>query len=194
MYADAASTGLYVDGSSGGDTADSDVDPSTNTDLEEEVTDNVEDARTLIYLESGQISISSDSQSDIKLGSSASDQTAVGYYIEVDSSIGDILYIPADYTDGSLYVDGSGLIRGCRSSSWYGYIGDYTVRFPCYSDPQYRSTSSSSYTWTDVDITFVDSSNVEVLGANVLPTSSKGSIYLIFSALGVIILAAFMKH
>lgn len=89
-----------------------------------------------------------------------------GYYIDLeDSSLGSRLYVPSEYHEDSFYIDGSGLLHGMRNSAFSCYIGNYTVRFPSYSSPQYRLTSGTGYTWNDVDLQYSDSPNVSVLGA-----------------------------
>lgn len=89
-----------------------------------------------------------------------------GLYIDIDASpLPSRLYIPSDYSENSFAVDSSGNLIGIRSSSITCYSGNYTVRFPAYASPQYRLTNGTGYTWTDINITYVDSPNVSVLGA-----------------------------
>lgn len=126
---------------------------------------------------------------------------AGGPYMEVSSSIGDLkIYVPADYQRGSFsYFSGSN-VCGIRSStiSGYAFKGStlYQVRFPAFSDPQYR-VYDSGYSYTDFSITGVNSTNIQILTSDddlpLYPDSGILSLCLIF-LLGVIVVCQFMKR
>lgn len=141
---------------------------STDTDIHERIGSIGDETATLdnpiILLEHGTIIMANDVEDNQTLGATASEDDPVGYSIEVSSSIGSRLLVPSDYSEDSFAVDGDGHLIGIRSGTFSCYITDYTVRFPYYSTPQYRLTNGSSYTWTDIDITYVGSSNVEIVG------------------------------
>lgn len=134
----------------------------------------VEGDTPVISIEHGTVLVQSLDEADSLAGESLAEDPLMaasrsssdfGFYINVSSSIGSRLYVPSDYREDSFYVDGSNLLHGCRSSSFICYIGNYSVRFPAYSTPQYRLTSGTSYSWTDLDIEFDSSPNVSVVGA-----------------------------
>lgn len=91
-----------------------------------------------------------------------------GYYIDIsDTVFGSRLYIPSDYIQNSFYINSSGYLFGCRSSSFTVYAGNYSIRFPSYGTPQYRLTNGQQQTWTDINIEYIDSPNVSVEGARI---------------------------
>lgn len=141
---------------------------STDTDLEGRIGtlgDEIQDLDSpIILLQSGTVVISNELESNQALGSAAAEVDPVGYSIEVSSSIGSRLLVPSDYSEDSFAVDSNGYLIGIRSGTFSCFIGDYTVRFPSYGTPSYRLTSGTSYTWTDFNITYVGSSNVEIIG------------------------------
>ena len=126
---------------------------------------------------------------------------AGGPYMEVSSSIGDLkIYVPADYQRGSFsYFDGDN-VCGIRSStiSGYAFKGStlYQIRFPSFSDPQYR-VYDSGYSYTDFSITGVKSTNIQILTSDddlpLLPDT--GQIQLIITLfLGGVLVCLFMKR
>lgn len=126
---------------------------------------------------------------------------AGGPYMEVSSSIGDLkIYVPADYQRGSFsYYDGNS-VCGIRSStiSGYAFKGStlYQVRFPSFSDPQYR-VYDSGYSYTDFSITGVNSTNIQILTSdNDLPLlPDTGQVQLIIALfLGGCLVCLFMKR
>lgn len=141
---------------------------STDTDIQGKVGSIGDETSILdspvILLEHGTIVLADDLEGTQTLGATASQNDPVGYSIEVSSSIGSRLLVPSDYSEESFAVDSNGYLTGIRSTTFSCYIGDYTVRFPSYGTPQYRLTIGSSYTWTDINITYVGSSNVEIVG------------------------------
>lgn len=138
---------------------------STDTDIPEGLNVEISNLDTpVILLQSGTVVVANDLEGSQTFGATTSQNDPVGYSVEVSSSIGSLLLVPSDYSERSFAVDGDGHLIGIRSGTFSCYIGDYTVRFPSYGTPQYRLTSGSSYTWTDINITYLGSSNVEILG------------------------------
>lgn len=166
----AANTGLSspVDGRNDRSDDNPDSIPSSNTDIEGRIgslSDEVTSLDTpIILLEHGSVIVANDIEDPPRLGSSSSQDDPIGFSIEVSSNIGSRLLVPSEYTEKSFAVDSNGYLIGIRSATISCYIGNYTVRFPSYGQPQYRLTSGSSYTWTDINISYVGSSNVEVVG------------------------------
>lgn len=126
---------------------------------------------------------------------------AGGPYMEVLSSIGNLkIYVPADYQRGSFsFFDGSN-VCGIRSGtiSGYAFKGStlYQVRFPAFSDPQYR-VYDSGYSYTDFSITGVNSTNIQILTSdNDLPLlPDTGQVQLIIALfLGGCLVCLFMRR
>lgn len=153
--------------------SDLDPSPSSATDLRGDdlidATVNLDDISS-VSIRAGQVVIQADEETAELAGSVLAEglraSNDYGYYIDLEgSSLGSRLFVPADFYEDSFYIDGSGLLHGMRNSTFNCYIGNYTVRFPAYSSPQYRLTSGTGYTWNDVDLQYLDSPNVSVLGA-----------------------------
>lgn len=167
VYAYAANTGLSPVMDSGSDGSDdhSSSGASTVTDLPEGLSNEIQNLDSpVILLQSGTIVMANDLEDPPRLSASPPGSSQVGFSVEVSSSIGNLLLVPSDYSEKSFTVDSSGHLIGIRSSTFNCFIGEYTVRFPSYSTPQYRLTNSTGYTWNDINITYVDSSNVEIIG------------------------------
>lgn len=166
----AANTGLSPSLGDGDDRSDDHpaARSSTDTDIQGKVGSIGDEISILdspvILLEHGTIVMANDLEGTQTFGATASQNDSVGYSIEVSSSIGSQLLVPSDYSEDSFAVDGDGYLIGIRSGTFSCYIGDYTVRFPSYGTPQYRLTSGISSTWNDINITYVKSSNVEIVG------------------------------
>lgn len=116
---------------------------------------------------------------------------AGGYYITGDSAIGNDLtfYVPADYAAGSLTYDSSGNLFNLTSSSIYLYCPDhpdYTIYAPRFSGFQYRPSSGSGYTYQDLYLKNVSSSNVEILEES--PSRSFSDNTLLYVILVVLII------
>lgn len=146
--------------------------PSTSTDLRGDdlngATVDLDDIPS-VSIRAGQVVISPDEATAELAGSALSEGLRAandyGYYIDLESnSLGSRLYVPSDYAEDSFYIS-SGSLYGMRNSTFTCYIGQYSVRFPAYGTPQYRLTSGTGYTWNDVDLQYLDSPNVSVLGA-----------------------------
>lgn len=167
VYSYAANTGLSPALDSGSDGSDdhSSSGASSATDLPEGLNNEIQNLDSpVILLQSGTVVLANDIEDPPRSGASSSGSSEVGFTIEVSSSIGSLLLVPSDYSEKSFTVDSSGYLIGIRSSTFNCYIGEYTVRFPAYSSPQYRLTNGTGYTWNDINITYVDSSNVEIVG------------------------------
>lgn len=88
-----------------------------------------------------------------------------GYYFECDCALGSgvRLYIPADYSTGSLTYDSSGYLFNLTSSSVYLYSPDhpgYTIYAPRFSGFQYRS--GNGYDYSDLRVRNISETNVEI--------------------------------
>lgn len=162
----------------------------------------VEGDSPVISIERGTVLVQSLYEADSLAGESIAEDPLMapsrssnnfGFYIDVSSSIGSRLYVPSDYREDSFYVDSSNLLHGCRSSSFICYIGNYSVRFPAYSAPQYRLTSGTSYTWTDLDIEFDSSPNVSIVGARYNFFSDRFQTLLLV-VIGGLVVCLCMKH
>ncbi len=206
VYVDAANTGLSVhssDDTSDDDTSTDDVSPSTSTDLEELKDAFSSDDRKVIFLEHGTLSL--ENVDEAVKGSAIEDPEVdrsdrsvnandFGYFINVSCSLGNRIYVPADYANECFYITPAGQLYGMHNSTFQSYCGSYTIRFPAYSTPQYRLTNSSQYTWQDIDIDYVSSPNVEVLGARFNWFSDRGTAVLILVILGVALWILFIKR
>lgn len=119
-------------------------------------------------------------------------ELAGGYYITGDSALGNGLtfYVPADYAAGSLTYDEDGYLFNVTSSSIYLYCPDYpdyTIYASRFSGFQYRpSTSSGSYSYTDLNLTNVTVTNVEILEGS--PSLVLGSDKILIMILAVLII------
>lgn len=168
-FADDSSLSSPLDGRDDGSDDHSSASTSTDIDGKEgrikTVNDEIQDLdSTVILLEHGTIIMANELEDDQEVASRSSSGQSLGYSIEVSSSIGSELLVPSEYSEKSFSVDSSGNLIGIRSSTFNCYLGQYTVRFPAYGQPQYRLTSSSSYTWTDIDLEFIETENVEIVG------------------------------
>lgn len=122
-----------------------------------------------VSIRAGEVVVLADQEDSGSPGALLSQMRSVadyGYYIDIDSStVGSRIYVPSEYAEGSFYVDSSGHLFGMRNSAFTCYSGQYSIRFPAYSTPQYRVTSGTGYTWQDITLTYSDSPNVSVMGA-----------------------------
>lgn len=121
-----------------------------------------------ISIVSGEVVLQDDSETAELRGSVLQSRSVndYGFFIDIDASpLSSRLYVPSDYAENSFTVDSNGHLIGIRSSTFSCFSGNYTVRFPAYSSPQYRLTSGTGYTWTDIDISYIDSPNVGIIGA-----------------------------
>lgn len=193
----AANTGLQPSVSGGDDGSDDRPAsrPSTHTDISEVLSSEISDLDSpVIFLEHGTVVMASDGEDSQELRALSSGDQPLGYSILVSSSIGDELLVPSEYSEKSFSLDSDGNLIGVRSSTFNCYIGQYTVRFPVYGQPQYRLTSSSSYTWQDIDIQYLSTSNVEVFGAHVNYWSDQFKALISVAILCFILILAFRRH
>lgn len=171
------------------------VGPSTYTDIPEGLSDEISNMNSpVILLQSGTVVVANDFEGNQTLGAAASPDGPVGFSVEVSSSIGSQLLVPSDYSERSFAVDGSGHLIGIRSGTFSCYIGDYTVRFPSYGTPQYRLTSGSSYTWNDINLTYVGSRNVEIIGDRFNWYDDKFRTLIAVAGLCFLLILAFRRH
>lgn len=197
VSAHAANTGIQPSFSNGDDWFDDNPSssPSTHTDISEVLKSEISDLDSpVILLEHGTIVLASDPEESQALRAPASGDQQIGYSISVSSNIGDQLLVPSDYSERSFSVDGNGHLIGIRSGTFSCYIGEYTVRFPSYGTPQYRLTNGSSYTWTDINITYVESSNVEVVGARFNWWDDRFRTLIAVAGLFSLLILAFRRH
>lgn len=193
----AANTGIQSSVSDRDDRADDSFTsrPSTHTDLSEVLNSEISDLDSpVILLEHGTVVMASDIEAAPSLRASSSGDQQIGYSISVSSSIGDELLVPSEYSEKSFSLDSDGNLIGVRSSTFSCYIGQYTVRFPVYGQPQYRLTSGTTYTWQDIDLQFVSTSNVEVIGAHVNYWSDQFKVLISVATLCFVLILAFRRH
>lgn len=165
----AANTGIRASSHTDFDSVE--LSPSTSTDLRgDDLNGSAIDLDDIpsVSIRAGQVVIQADEETAELAGSalaSVRSSNDYGYYIDLESNnLGSRLYVPSDYVEDSFYVS-SGSLRGMRNTTFTCYIGEYSVRFPAYGTPQYRLTSGTGYTWNDVNLQYLDSPNVSVLGA-----------------------------
>lgn len=124
-----------------------------------------------------------------------------GCFMEVSSSIGHLkIYVPSDFQRGSFsYFDGDN-VTGIRSSTINGYAFKgstlYQVRFPPFSDPEYR-LYDSGYSYSDFSISSVNDTNIQILTSDSdlpLYPSSQMLQLLILAFLGVMLVWLFMRR
>lgn len=101
-----------------------------------------------------------------------------GYYFVADCALGNGMkfYVPADFANGSLTYDSSGYLFNLTSSSIYLYspdYPDYTIYASRFSGFQYRAGSGSGYSYTDLNITNVTETNLQIYDTD--PGKSLGS-------------------
>lgn len=174
------------------------ADPATDTDLPAELKEYLDEDDTMdskvIFLERGTIYVANNSEDPEVLRSPAATSPEVGYVIHVTSSIGSDLLVPSDYAQSSFCLDANGNLIGCRSNTFSCYMGQYTVRFPVYGQPEYRVTNGTGYTWTSVDLQYESSSSVEVLGANIPWWSDKYKVLISVATMFFIIILALRRR
>lgn len=125
----------------------------------------------------------------------------MGYsaFITMDTSeLGQItVMLPVTWLDGSLSWTGSQL-RNVTTSTITGYYGPDTtyqsVRWSGFSGPQYRS-GNNSYTWEDLTVNDVISTNVNLIDDWSEVHVTQSSIYTLVQIflVGVIVFLLFMK-
>lgn len=169
--------------------------PSTYTDIPEVLNNEISDLDSpIILLERGTIVMAGNLEDAPPLRASSSGDQQIGYSISVSSSIGDHLLVPSEYSEKSFSLDANGNLIGVRSSTFSCYIGQYIVRFPVYGQPQYRLTSGTSYAWQDIDIEYLSTSNVEVIGAHVNYWSDQFKVLISVATLCFVLILAFRRH
>lgn len=129
------------------------------------------------------------------------DSTEYGYsaFITMDTQqLGEItVRLPVNWMYNSLSWDGSDL-RNITTSTITGYYGEDTsydvVRWSSFSPPQYR-TSGNNYTYYDLIVNDVISTNVQLVDDWSEVGSNQNSINttVLILMLGVIVLVLFMK-
>lgn len=120
-------------------------------------------------------------------------------YISCDTSqFGSIdIFIPVTYKTGYFSFDGQ--LYNVSNSSITGVFFDggeeYSFRCSAWATPQYRKTTGTGYTWTDLNVTDIEYSNVEI-AEEFPPLVSHDAVmsYVPIGLLGVIVLCLFMKR
>lgn len=122
-----------------------------------------------------------------------------GYYISAATSqLGDVkIYVPVNYKADS-FTFTSGNVMSIQASTitgvMYASSGVYTIRFPSFSSPEYR-TYDSGYTYADLSITDVYDTNIQILDSDPHLEVPQYIIQLaVILTLGVIIICLFMKR
>lgn len=173
-------------------------DPATDTDLPEELKEHLDEADTMdskiILLERGTVIVANNNSDPEVLRSPAATSSEVGYVIHVTSTIGSDLLVPSDYALGSFCLDANGNLIGCRSGTFTCYMGQYSVRFPVYGQPEYRVTNGTGYTWQSVDLQYDSSSSVEVLGAHIPWWSDKYKVLISVATMFFVLILALRRR
>lgn len=92
-----------------------------------------------------------------------------GYYFSVSTSqLGDaMIFVPYEYQRGSFTLSSSGDLVSLRSSQVTGimYSGSrtYNIRWSAFSSPEYRLYNSTGYSYSDLTVTDIKDTNVQIL-------------------------------
>lgn len=126
-----------------------------------------------------------------------------GYYFSADTSeLGEVsIFVPYEYQYGSFTTNSTGNLVSLRSSTVTGimYRGStaYTIRWTAFSTPQYRFANTTGYTYEDLTVSNILSTNVEVLNDyEKIPLFPNADLIrlLMLLGIGVIIVCLFMKR
>ena len=109
------------------------------------------------------------------------------------------IYVPVNYAKGSFTYDSSGEPVNITASTISGYFvrngSLYSVRFASMGGITYRLTDGSGYSWSDLSVTSVDDTNIQILTENPpLYDFSELFPYILTFCLGVVVLCLFMKR
>lgn len=121
-------------------------------------------------------------------------------FITLDTSeLGEVsIVLPVTWLENSLSWDGSAL-RNITNSTITGYYGPDTsydsVRWSAFSGPQYRAESGSYYSWEDLTVLEVVSTNINLVEDwGEVGVTRQMNYYVIFLLIGgVLLLLLFMK-
>lgn len=150
-----------------------------------------------VTINANEVTIVDNSEPEIEPYVVPSTPIAGGWYIEANTSqLGDVkIYVPVNYKEGSFAYTNDNVIS-LQSSTitgvMYASSGVYTIRFTAFASPQYR-TYDSGYTYADLNIGEVYSSNVEILDSDP-PKSIPSYVYwgVLILIVGVICICKFM--
>lgn len=126
------------------------------------------DSSNVVVVQADQVILASDAQPF----SLPRAPLAGGYYIDCSTSaLGDVrIYVPCEYQYGSFTTNSNGDLVSLRSSTVTGilYSGDtsYTVRWRSFGTPQYRSESGPSSSYSDLGISKILDTNVQILSSD----------------------------
>lgn len=150
-----------------------------------------------VTINANEVTIVDNSEPEIEPYVVPSTPIAGGWYIEANTSqLGDVkIYVPVNYKDGSFSYTTNNVIS-LQSSTitgvMYASTGVYTIRFNAFTAPQYR-LYDTGYTYTDLNIIEVYSSNVEILDSDppkAIPTYVYWGVLILI--VGVICICKFM--
>ena len=126
------------------------------------------DSGNVVVVQADQVILASDAQPFAPPGA----PLAGGYYIDcLTSALGDVrIYVPCEYQYGSFTTNSNGDLVSLRSSTVTGilYSGDtsYTVRWRSFGTPQYRSEFGSSSSYSDLGVSKILDTNVQILSSD----------------------------
>ena len=155
------------------------------------------DSGNVVVVQADQVILASDAQPFALPGA----PLAGGYYIDCSTSaLGDVrIYVPYEYQHGSFTTNSNGDLVSLRSSTVTGilYSGDtsYTVRWRSFGTPQYRLEYGSSSSYSDLGVSQILDTNIQILSSDsdvpLLPSSEYLLLVLIL-LLGVCCVCKFM--
>lgn len=126
-----------------------------------------------------------------------------GCYIQADTSeLGTVMiYIPFSFQEKSLTFDRSGNLVNISGSTISGLVyrgsTSYQFRISSFSTPQYRQSSSSSYSWENLNVNHVISTNAQILDDGhevpLYPSERMVQLIVVF-LLGVVVCRLFMMR
>lgn len=176
-----------------GDTAGGEE--GTKTDGSEEPPESAQQ----ITIQAENVVIQSEAEDPI-LYASASPFLQGGYFMDVATNLGSVtIYVPVNYAKGSFSYDSRGVPVNITASTISGYFvrngSLYSVRFASMGGITYRHSDGSGYSWSDLSVTSVDDTNIQILTENPpLYGFSELFPYILTFCLGVVVLCLFMKR
>lgn len=126
------------------------------------------DSGNVVVVQADQVILSSDAQPFALSGA----PLAGGYYIDCSTSaLGDVrIYVPCEYQYGSFTTNSHGDLVSLCSSTVTGILfsGDtfYTVRWRSFGTPQYRSEFGSSSSYSDLGVSEILDTNVQIFSSD----------------------------
>lgn len=122
-------------------------------------------------------------------------ELAGGYYFVADSALGSGLtfYVPSGYAAESFTYDESGYLFNLTSSTIYLYCPDYpdyTISASRFSGFTYRA--GSGYTSTDLNLTNVTDTNIQILVSDPVPAIADSTVLLLILVVLIVGVGAYV--